>query len=243
MSSIGLDELDTLALYNRIDKKYVLGDTELLHFLQYVQQNDYQVLKVNNATIQEYQTRYLDTANFQFYLEHHNQRGNRMKVRIRTYKNSGISFLEIKRRTNSGETQKKRITYKKETQHSDDYNAFLWKYTKVDPKQLKPIAYTNFNRITFVSKEFQERVTLDFDIELGYNQRSVFLENKYILEVKKTKGTRAKGAVTFLKQSTIRPLSISKYCLSLAALNWKIKRNSFKPLMIKLKIYAHGNNH
>ena len=39
---------------------------------------------------------YYDTEDRKFYLDHHNQRVNRNKIRFREYEGSNLTFLEIK---------------------------------------------------------------------------------------------------------------------------------------------------
>ena len=49
-----------------------------------------------------------DTDDRKFYLDHHNQRVNRNKVRFREYEGSKLTYLEIKHKNNKGKTIKKR---------------------------------------------------------------------------------------------------------------------------------------
>jgi VTC domain. len=241
MQSIALDELNTLALFDRVDKKFVLKRAQLDRFMEYILDNEYKILRVNNLSIQQYETHYMDTPDFRFYLEHHNQRANRLKIRMRTYTNSGLSFLEIKRRVNTGETQKKRILQSESKCLNEESCAFIRKYAEIDPLLLQPTAITNFNRITFISEKFQERLTLDFNLNFAHRNKSTSINDSYILEVKKEKGAVAGGAIYFLKQHSIKSLGISKYCLTIAVLNNEIKHNYFKPLILKLNFTPHGN--
>ena len=63
----------------------------------------------DNCYIQDYRSLYYDTVDRQFFLDHHNERVNRYKVRFREYVNSGLSFLEVKCKNNKKKTIKNRI--------------------------------------------------------------------------------------------------------------------------------------
>ena len=69
----------------------------------------YKVLEVNGERIQTYRSLYFDTEDRKFYIDHHNSRVNRNKIRFREYVSSGLTFLEVKLKNNKGKTIKKRI--------------------------------------------------------------------------------------------------------------------------------------
>ena len=58
--------------------------------------------------IHDYKSLYYDTEDWKFYLDHHNGRVNRNKIRFREYVGSKLTFLEIKLKNNKGKTIKKR---------------------------------------------------------------------------------------------------------------------------------------
>ena len=91
---ISLEEMSGIKLMNRTDTKYVTS---------------YQILKVNGEYNIAYHTIYLDTADRDMYLTHQNGRVVREKIRIRTYVDSDLTFLEVKNKNNKGRTDKKRI--------------------------------------------------------------------------------------------------------------------------------------
>ena len=70
--------------------------------------NFYKVLEIDNERVHSYRSLYYDTDDRKFYLDHHNQRVNRNKVRFREYVGSKLTYLEIKRKNNKGKTIKKR---------------------------------------------------------------------------------------------------------------------------------------
>ena len=104
---ITLSEMDEVKLMNRTDTKFVFPRTILREILADLSKG-YRVLEINGKRISTYQTLYFDTADFGYYLDHHNGVGNRFKVRIRNYVESDLFFLEVKNKY-KGRTDKKRI--------------------------------------------------------------------------------------------------------------------------------------
>ena len=93
--SVTLKQLDSVELQNRIDTKYVLTQDQLLALLRGIRDEQF-VLEIDERRLFNYKTVYYDTADFQFFKDHHNGKTNRFKVRIRKYVESEILFLEVK---------------------------------------------------------------------------------------------------------------------------------------------------
>ena len=108
-SPISLQEMDSVALLNRRDTKFVMTNEQLLTALSALQ-NDYRILSVKGFRLNQYRTLYFDTADFDLYNLHINGRAERYKVRSREYMNSRTSFLEVKHKTRKGRTIKDRIS-------------------------------------------------------------------------------------------------------------------------------------
>ena len=104
---ITLSEMDSVKLMNRTDTKFVFK-REFLQELLPILKSQYRVLNIKGNLISSYKTLYYDLNNFQFFLDHHNGKGNRFKVRIRNYVESNLFFLEIKNKY-KGRTAKSRI--------------------------------------------------------------------------------------------------------------------------------------
>ena len=102
---IKLQAMDSVALQNRIDKKYVVHVSRLPDILESVIDN-YFVLEIGEHRIFSYETIYYDTPDFQFYKDHHNGLNNRIKVRCRQYVETNSSFFEIKRKYQGYRTDK-----------------------------------------------------------------------------------------------------------------------------------------
>ena len=106
--SISLDEMDRVALMDRVDTKYLFGTEQLPTLLQTMTAG-YQVLRVEDIRISSYSTLYFDTPRHDFFLQHHNGKLNRHKIRMRKYLLSNTCFLEMKTKNNKGRTTKRRI--------------------------------------------------------------------------------------------------------------------------------------
>jgi hypothetical protein len=105
---ISLDEISKVELMNRTDTKYVFKVDKLNAVLKKALKN-YRVLEINNERIHLYTNQYYDTYDYEMYLNHHNGKLNRYKIRCRNYNVSDVAFLEIKFKSNKDRTIKKRI--------------------------------------------------------------------------------------------------------------------------------------
>ena len=101
---ISLDEMSSIRLMNRIDSKYLANEDQLCRLLQ-LAKDDYMVQSINGILQSEYSTQYLDDRFNTMYLNHHNRRLTRQKVRIRTYVDTGDNFFEVKLKNNHGRTK------------------------------------------------------------------------------------------------------------------------------------------
>ena len=109
LSPISLDEMSGIKLMNRTDTKFVTCKRKLAELLE-LAQGKYFAQQIDGSRIANYRTVYWDTPEHRFYLDHHNGRAPRQKIRVRTYLDSDKTFLEVKTKNNHGRTKKKRIT-------------------------------------------------------------------------------------------------------------------------------------
>ena len=105
---ISLEEMSGIKLMNRTETKYVTS-YQMLKEILLVARHDYRIQEVNGECNIAYHTIYLDTPDRDMYVTHQNGRIVREKIRIRTYINSDLTFLEVKNRNNKGRTDKRRI--------------------------------------------------------------------------------------------------------------------------------------
>lgn len=231
---ISLAEMDSVKLMDRTDTKFTFHINQLPQALELAKAY-YRVFEINDKRISDYQTLYYDTSDLELYNVHHTGKLNRYKVRHRTYVDSNIAFLEVKYKTNKGKTFKSRI---KELEVQKSWNnestQFLLKKTPYIPSTLIPALWVNYSRITLVSIESKERLTLDLNLEFKKGDKEQKLHQLIIAEVKQEK---AKGSpfINIMKQLHIREGSISKYCMAMAYTEPNIKTNRFKAKLLSIK--------
>ena len=143
MSPITLGEMDDIKLMNRIDTKYVCTQAVLEKVLDDARQY-YLVLENCGSRIADYNTLYYDTETYRMYLDHHNQRLTRNKVRTRTYLSSDDTYLEIKRKTNRGRTKKKRIPIR-----TEEFYSFALTYSLLPPIILPSVSSSSHRCLPF----------------------------------------------------------------------------------------------
>jgi hypothetical protein len=231
---ISLEEMDSAKLLDRMDKKYLFHHDQLAGILENCQ-GDYKVLTINGKRFSHYETHYFDTRDLKMYIQHHNGKLNRHKVRYRKYVDSGLCFFEVKFKTNKGRTIKDRVKVKE--LQSSIFGApeqLLIKRTDFEAATLQESLEVKYNRITLVNKNLSERVTID--ISLSYSNKDITCSypSLVIAEVKQEKASRS-PVITLLQERSIHPYSISKYCLGIASLNENVKKNNFKPKLLHVK--------
>jgi hypothetical protein len=244
---ITLEEMDSVKLLNRIDRKYVLHISQLASVLQNVL-GDYRVLDINGTRIFSYDTLYFDTPDFQFYKDHHNGLNNRIKVRCRQYVDNNLSFFEIKKKYMGYRTDKYRklIADPLKILTEPEYEVVKQKYHKHAVDQLELSLHNSFNRITLVNRSLTERFTIDLSLHFGYNGATTDVNNVVIIEVKQDKANIHSPVVQELKKQRIHPGSVSKYILGISLLKKNIKQNAFKMILTKINkiqnLYGYDTN-
>jgi len=227
---VGLEEMDSVRLMNRIDRKYVLSAAKIPVLLSMLN-GGYRVLEINNNRTFSYSTTYLDTEDFIFFKHHLTGKLERNKVRYRRYDNTGMTYLEVKRKTNTNRTIKWRIKTENEKNISNDdpSGEFLSRLIPVKPDQLKPALFNTFNRITLVNEALSERVTIDLNISFSnINSDEACFPYLGIVEVKKAENSFRSATEKALKDLTIRPSGFSKYCIGSAVVNNNPRKNILK---------------
>jgi hypothetical protein len=233
-ATISLLEAEKVKLFNRSDKKYVFHNEYLGDILDALKEH-YTILEAGNILNQPYYSIYFDTPDCAMYLAHHNGRPIRYKMRIREYTSTGISFLEVKEKTNKGQTLKSRVKADKAIEElATEYDQFIQKKTPFNRESLKAQLITKFNRITLISKERPERITLDTNLEFSYLGESLKLPHLVIAELKREKATAYSEFPAQMKKYKIKSLAVSKYCLGMALLNPTIKKNLFRTKLRKV---------
>jgi hypothetical protein len=234
-----LEDMPQIAFNERIDIKYFFS-LKLIPWLISEIDGNYRILKVEDTLIQPYKTVYYDTPNLKLYLDHHNGKLNRYKLRKRLYITNNLSFAEIKFKSNKGITFKKRISTDKNLEVlTEEDRLFFSKNSNIPPEELFPQATNHFKRITLVSKSEKERITMDFNLILERHGMEANLGNLVIAEIKKQRTEPATLIESKLNELGIKCSSFSKYSTAIAMLEHNTKSNNFK---IKIREYNKVND-
>ncbi len=239
LQPITLAEMDSVALMNRTDTKFMLDRGSALDMLGEIA-HGFRILEVNGVRLNRYKTLYYDTEDLRFFRLHLNGKLNRYKVRNRKYVESDLSFLEVKFKSNKSRTIKERVVIDDIELHpSPDSQAFITDASGLE-LDLKPQLWSHFTRMTLVHNELPERLTIDTDLRFSTQTDEVAFDNMCIVELKQERLNRQSPFFRAAKARGIRPSGVSKYCLGIASLRDDLKLNALKPkLKLVQKIQAH----
>jgi hypothetical protein len=238
---ITLQEMDDVKLLDRTEVKYFFSAKRLPEVLQIIASN-YRVLDINGVRLNNYETLYFDTEDFQMYLTHQSGRSNRYKIRFRKYVDSNLCFFEIKFKNNKGRTIKERIKQSEIPSFiydNDKAAKFLSEKTPYTATQLVPKVWNNYSRMTLVNRYSKERLTIDVNLGFRNGLLTADVPNLVIAELKQEKAT-ASPFMKVMKDMGIKEGSISKYCYGVIYLNEGIKKNNFKPNLLTIKKISNG---
>ena len=253
---ITLEQMSDVRLLNRTDPKFVTTLPQLRRLLE-MAQGDYYVQDIDGERIAPYYTVYFDTDDCAMYHKHEAGHTNRQKLRIRSYVNAGLNFLEVKTKNNHGRTKKKRmaidgfdplhpqhdIRFRCQDARFESYDEFLRTYLHYDPLTLTEQLENRFDRITLVNKGKTERLTIDTNLRFHNitTDDFRFMEDVVIIELKRD-GNVPSPVFAMLRDLRIKPHGFSKYCIGSAFTNEALRRNRIKPKLhdiekiIRLKI-------
>lgn len=225
---IRLEEMEQVKLMNRTDTKYWFHENHLSSLLEEVQHN-YFILNMDDKIALPYSTTYFDTDENRMFAAHHNGKLNRYKIRRRSYVSSGISFLEVKFKSNKGRTIKKRVPSDCNTiNFTEQEQEFLNGLTPFNGAELQKSLINNFSRITLVNKNFRERCTIDFNLQFKTNDKHISLDNLVIVEIKSEGSPSNSPLARVLRNERIKISGFSKYCVGRTLTDPSLKRNAFK---------------
>lgn len=225
---ISLDLMEEVALLDREDTKYILSRRDLPRILESLCEQ-YYVLEIEGNRASHYKTLYFDDDRLEFYHLHQRGKRNRVKIRMRQYVDSALTFLEVKHKNNKGRTVKLReeVSGFSNTLNQENLDFIHESYPLDD--ELRPQILNDFHRITLVHKTDQERLTLDLDLSFVSNDGSEQrLDELVIAELKQTRFDRETAFAQLAKHLHIRPYRVSKYCLGVALLIDSAKKNQMK---------------
>ena len=167
MPTLDLDRIAAVRLMNRVDTKYLVDEALCMELLERAA-DQYYVQIIDDCRACRYATLYYDTPQWDMYHLHHNRRLTRQKIRTRTYVETGVTYLEVKNKSNKGRTHKRRMPLDRslfaaaatDTAAAD----FLRREARYAPETLSPSLATRFVRVTLVNHAMTERLTIDFDL-------------------------------------------------------------------------------
>jgi hypothetical protein len=234
VAPIGLKELNALAeLQTRVDRKYFVP-AELFHQLIARLADEMQVLEIDGRRTFGYESFYFDTPQLSTYRAHLQRRRQRFKARTRTYTDTGLCMFEVKLTGARGETVKQRVPHPQElrAELTDDALNHLGStlrdaYHQDLPAGLRPTLVTSYRRTTFVSRTGEARLTCDVGLVCGDVEHEVRDTGTHVLVESKSSGPGS-APDRILRELGVRPATVSKYCVAVAALHPELPSNPWQ---------------
>ena len=221
-STIDLTELNATASYlKRIDRKFLLTEKKFLKVIDELSE-DFRVLEIDGKRSFLYDNVYMDTDDYLFYEQHQSGVKNRTKIRTRHYTDAGdLAFFEYKQKEN-GVTKKFRYQFPVEehgTMTKGKKRFFDGVYQSMygeKAPEISPAIRTKYKRITLVSKDGSERLTIDFHISTkdlrNTRKKMTRLKNLVIVE-SKSLSKECKSVELMKKHNIAGAKACSKYSL------------------------------
>ena len=230
---ITLERMDSIRLMNRIDTKFVTDTLMLKNILEDALDRGYMIFESDGERLHAYDSIYFDTSDLQMFAEHRRGKLVRQKVRTRVYCESGLCFLEVKKKNNHSRTRKKRVEIPLADfqDFRSDPEARLWlsSHSGYSVEEVSPAIETLFNRITLVNKGLTERLTMDTSVAFR-NLRTgatADLGAAVIVELKQDGRTHSEMKNILLKHR-VKPFRISKYCIGVSLTDSRVRTGRFK---------------
>jgi len=238
---ISLPQMDKVSFLSRKDTKYVMSAEQLLMVLKEMMPQ-YRILEIDGIREFTYNSRYLDTNSFGMYMAHHNKRKNRYKCRMRVYENTGLTFWEIKHKTNRNITTKKRIKINPEGVSEEDIQAFIHHHSPYQFNALEPKLISRFKRMTFVNNNMTERITIDRELSWSNDKHEIHMDGLTIVEVKNDCKATLAQLYPILHKHGIKQGSFSKYTFGCALLYSHLKHNLLKTKLSYINQFCHASS-
>ena len=232
---ISLSEvMATAALQTRVDKKFLVTPDQFTEFVARLG-TEFRVMQINGLRSFQYRSTYFDTPDFEQYRAHRQGRRKRYKVRSRTYVDTQLCMFEIKTKGRRGATVKHRRRQPLKdaqtlTPQNRDFAAQVLadEYEQTVPA-LQPVMHNSYVRATLVDPVDGERVTGDVDLRYFDDAHTVIGPEMVVVETKSSDGRGVSDQA--LAGLGIRPVSMSKYCLGVAALHPELPANKWARLL------------
>ena len=241
---LSLTELNAKASYlKRIDRKFLLTNSQFKEVLKDLKQ-DFQVLEIAENRVFSYDNIYMDTDDYLFYNQHQNRVNPRTKIRTRLYEDSNLAFFEYKHKID-WVTRKFRYDFPieehgKMTKWKKRFFEWVWQSINEWAKAptISQAIKTKYKRITLVSRNWTERLTIDFDIKTidlrDKNKKEIELKGLVIIE-SKSMSKKCFSCEIMKKHWLKQAKACSKYSLWVVY-SWLAKKfDHFKETMEKIK--------
>jgi len=238
--SISLEKLLDADLMNRVDSKFLVNFSLLPKLLEELKDH-YHVLEIENQRISKYENFYFDSDDRRFYLDHHNHKNHRFKVRYRKYSSTKTTYFEIKERRKN-RTIKQRFLVEQFVDDLGKKEMDLVQSVIGTKVKLYPVLVNEYHRITLASTALKERLTIDVGVTYTKGEVKKPVGDVVIVELKQEELNRMSPAFQVMNQNKIRPFRFSKYCVGSVLLFPKeeIKYNNFKYIIQKLNTYKNA---
>jgi hypothetical protein len=236
----------------RVDRKYLLPERVLEQILSenrelWIPESEAGPsggVGANSSEPQRYETLYFDTPDLGLFHAARLQRPSRAKVRVRTYLDTGESFVEVKQRSPRGETTKAREPW---TGSLGDAKPFIEASLHRDTQttetvaRLVPIARTAYQRVAYRLND-GARMTVDRGLAVGSH-----LGPSHYLRAEGDEGTRLVIVETksaglsptvidrCLWNVHVRPQSLSKYALAIASFHPELPMGRWRRTVTQLR--------
>lgn len=237
----------TTVVPRRHDRKYVVAP-EILENLAEALDRDFLVLEIDSHRLFRYETCYFDDDTLRCYHDHRQGRRRRYKIRVRSYLDSDLHYLEVKLKSLRGTTLKLRRPYRHyggalSCSIAMDFvnNVLNEAYGVTREFPLVPTLEVRYARTTLISRTGGERVTIDRDISfLGNGRLDHVPSGHWIIE---SKGPRYRGQLdSLLRRLGQRPVrGCSKYCIGMGVTHQVRQINRFMPAMRRLGFTDPGS--
>ena len=224
--SLTLKKAEAVKLMHRIDTKYIIPVDDAVRLLHDLRQ-DYHVLEIESQRTGKYTSVYYDTNDRKMFHAHVTGRFPRYKVRERRYSQNGLKFFEVKQKSNTGRTSKRRISI---SENSSEASNWLPQQSPFNADELTPVLINYFERITLINNEKTERVTLDFKLQFRTPSGDVtpVYDRIAIVELKQDK-TADSPIRKYLRSKGIRSKGVSKFCMGMFLTESETAYKRYKP--------------
>lgn len=236
---------DKAEMLARLDNKYIMPGHLLAQALASFEK-DFEILEIEGKRGFAYSTLYFDDAERRCYYDHHQRKRKRIKVRIRTYVDADLHYLEVKLNDKRSSCLKKRLRLKGPLQELDstchEFIDACHRETYEAPfnKEMFGALRVQYERYTLVAKDGGERLTIDTAMRFKVGDK--LASPRYDIFIVETKSARGNGIADKVFRSLhVQPTKrVSKFCIGMAANGEVLRHNGFIPAMKRLAIKSQA---